>query len=582
MQLVEKNPRPPKAGTASAAETAKRQYHRKSRFGCSSCKKRRIKCDEAKPACKRCIDSGVSCTGYFSVPAADTQPQSTKKELLPLIPAVAKRLSVICPPSQLEGSSDEDKRTFRFFCSETGPMLSGYFDADFWNHFLIQFSHHSPAIWHSVLALSAFHEQRLLSEDPTRGNVDFFHRRYALQQYNQAIDHLTGRVSTGKATTEIVLMCCLLFINIETLLGNIPGALIHVCGGIQIVRSWKQDRANTASSRLSPKFIENNLIPIFDQLNQLTFSHGRAAPPILEVEIGLGEPENEWFAGILEARASLLRVVSCAQQFIVTFGACDTGQNIAQRHAEVFQKHRLLFRIQRWEAALNALLARPNMAHLSRGDKRAVAFLRLQYNLVWIAISNFKNTSETSFDGYLANFEAIVDLAESSIDTECGTSWSRHWANSSCQRQNIPPLFLTATKCRNPTIRHKALPLLKNSLTGDRSWRGGHMISLAERVVELEEEGLEDVTDLKGDVVPSEWARIYETGIEPVTVDGHRVDLVTFKRKGSENDKRWREKKEYIGGPNISWAEVLDRLVTSESPEPVTEAEDLKASSESL
>jgi transposase-like protein len=38
MQLVEKNPRPPKAGTASAAETAKRQYHRKSRFGCSSCK----------------------------------------------------------------------------------------------------------------------------------------------------------------------------------------------------------------------------------------------------------------------------------------------------------------------------------------------------------------------------------------------------------------------------------------------------------------------------------------------------------------------------------------------------------------
>jgi hypothetical protein len=65
------------------------------------------------------------------------------------------------------------------------------------------------------------------------------------------------------------------------------------------------------------------------------------------------------------------------------------------------------------------------------------------------------------------------------------------------------------------------------------------MISLAERVVELEEEGLEDVTDLKGDVVPSEWARIYETGIEPVTVDGHRVDLVTFKRKGSENDKRW-------------------------------------------
>jgi hypothetical protein len=418
-------------------------------------------------------------------------------------------------------------------------MLSGYFDADFWNHFLLQFSHHSPAIWHSVLALSAFHEQRLLSEDSARKNVDFLHRRYALQQYNQAINHLTGRVSTGQATTEIVLVCCLLFMSIETLLGNMRGAVVHMSGGIQIVRSWKQERANTASSRLSPKFIENNLIPIFDHMNQLTFTHGRAAPPISEVEIDLSEPENEWFAGILEARLSLLRVIACAQQFIVTFGACDTDQDIAQRHAEVFQKHRLLFRIQRWEAALNALLARPHMAHLSRGDKRAVTFLRLQYNLVWIAISNFKNTNETSFDGYLAKFEEIVDLAESSIDTECGTSWSRRWASFSSQRQNIPHLFLTVTKCRNPTIRRKALALLKNASTGDRSWKGGHMIGLAGRVVELEEEGLEDVTDLKGDVVPSEWARIYDIGIESVTVDGHRVDRVTFKRKSSDNDKRW-------------------------------------------
>ncbi|KAE9375780.1 hypothetical protein N431DRAFT_207276 [Stipitochalara longipes BDJ] len=564
MHLVETNPGTSKPATTLVTDTAKRQYHRKSRFGCLSCKKRRIKCDEAKPACKRCIDSGVACSGYFSAPAADAQPQLTKTKKLPLIPRVAERLTATCPPSQLAGSSDDDKRSFKFFCSETGPMLSGYFDADFWNHFLLQFSHHSPAIWHSVLALSAFHEQRLLSQGPAMQNDDLVHRRYALKQYNQAISHLTGRLSTGKAPIEIVLTSCVLFTAIETLLGNIPEAANHMSGGIQIVRSWKRERASAASSRLSPKFIENNLIPIFDHMNQYTFSHGRAAPPISEVEMALDEPEYEWFANILEARASLLRVMNGAQHFTVTFGSRNSDQDIAQKHAEIFQKHRLLFQIQRWEAALKELLARPNMAHISTQDRRAIALLRLQYNIVWIVISNAKNTDETSFDAYLAHFEAVVDLAEASIDTECGTSWTRRWANVNFQMQNVSHLYLTATKCRNPTIRRKALALLKGSFTGDRLWNMDITIGLAERVVELEEEGLEDLTDLKGDVVPSEWARIYNVITEPATIDEHRLELVTFKRKASGDGKHWREKKEYIGGPDFSWSEVRTRLVTSD------------------
>ena len=35
-------------------------------WGCMRCKKRRIKCDELEPACKRCTKSGYTCPGYDS------------------------------------------------------------------------------------------------------------------------------------------------------------------------------------------------------------------------------------------------------------------------------------------------------------------------------------------------------------------------------------------------------------------------------------------------------------------------------------------------------------------------------------
>jgi hypothetical protein len=504
-------------------------------------RKRRVKCDEAKPTCRRCTDSGVECSGYLSTAVLTAQPQASKTGKLPLIPRVAERLAITFPPSQLAGASDEDKRSFEFFRSETAPTMSGYFEADFWNRFLLQFSRHNPAIWHSVLALSAFHELRLLSDDQPIQKVDLAPQRYALLQYNQAISNLTGRLWTGKAPTEIVLVTCVIFIAIESLVGNMPRATNHMLAGIQIARSWRKERAQSASSYLSPKFIENSVIPIFDHINQFTFAPGQAAPPISEFELALVEPESEWFTSILEARASLLRLSSRAQHFTITFGSRDEELDITKKHAEVFQKHRLLFQIQRWGAALDELLTRPMMAHVSARDQSAISLLRLQHNIMWITISNAKNANETSFDAFLTKFEAVVDLAQSVIDTECGTSWTQRWARAvvNFQMQNIPHLYLTVTKCRNPTIRRKALALLKFSFPRIRLRSMDIVIRLAERVVELEEEGLEDLTDAKGDVVPSEWARIYEIDTAPATIDGHRLEMVTFKRKIDGNGKHW-------------------------------------------
>ncbi|KAF7950082.1 hypothetical protein EAE96_007382 [Botrytis aclada] len=38
-----------------------RKPHKKSRNGCHGCKKRRIKCDEEKPRCQRCVSRDITC-----------------------------------------------------------------------------------------------------------------------------------------------------------------------------------------------------------------------------------------------------------------------------------------------------------------------------------------------------------------------------------------------------------------------------------------------------------------------------------------------------------------------------------------
>jgi hypothetical protein len=50
----------PEGKTASDANR-QRRAHKKSRRGCSSCKLRRVKCDEKRPACHKCRDFGVTC-----------------------------------------------------------------------------------------------------------------------------------------------------------------------------------------------------------------------------------------------------------------------------------------------------------------------------------------------------------------------------------------------------------------------------------------------------------------------------------------------------------------------------------------
>ncbi|KAH6891069.1 hypothetical protein B0T10DRAFT_301704 [Thelonectria olida] len=54
-------PQPADSPTPSRVSKLARRPHRKSRNGCFNCKRRKVKCDEVKPACANCIRFGIPC-----------------------------------------------------------------------------------------------------------------------------------------------------------------------------------------------------------------------------------------------------------------------------------------------------------------------------------------------------------------------------------------------------------------------------------------------------------------------------------------------------------------------------------------
>lgn len=59
----------------SLREVSRKSRHSKVRSGCTTCKQRKVKCDEAKPECLRCTKIGKICGGYEDLKPLLFEPQ---------------------------------------------------------------------------------------------------------------------------------------------------------------------------------------------------------------------------------------------------------------------------------------------------------------------------------------------------------------------------------------------------------------------------------------------------------------------------------------------------------------------------
>jgi len=428
-----------------------------------------------------------------------------------------------------------EHRYLAFFQHQTAPILSGYFDSYFWNGLLLQVGHSEPTIQHAMMAVASIHEQV-----ENAGNELFclsqgdhgmnFGRYFALQQYNKAIYCLNQRLAKGPQSEEITLMCCVLFICLEFLRGNIDTAISHVQSGLEIMagwraknRKWLLDEALPVTSE--PHSIPDNLVQMFSRLSIQSMLCDQKPPtgnPLVSA-FDLVSIIPALFPSLQAARASLDFLMKISLAFLQESHEPDFRMKPETKP----QLDNLTNALDKWSLAFEFFLIN-SPATRTHQEIRATANLRILNIVAKVWLSSSVSVEESVFDDHTQAFSNIVNIA-ATINSD-SMPWNKSLesaslSNSQANRPHkftfemgvIPPLYFVAMKCRVPSIRRAAISLLNTTMPRREGiWIASFYVAVAKRIIELEEENLQAIghkDEQSGELLPPERRRVHNVKI---------------------------------------------------------------------
>ncbi|KAF2713873.1 hypothetical protein K504DRAFT_530784 [Pleomassaria siparia CBS 279.74] len=269
-----------------------RAYRPKTSTGCITCKIRRVKCDEAKPHCRKCSSTGRKCDGYTSsstkttpspfVNRLDTIPglffrtlsaesqtnigPNTEKQTSkcvnndnlhrpsnptkPVYPTITKGNHIL--PSLSTGiqlHTSKERELFHFFQTHASLELPGFFKSTFWQREILLATQTFPAIRHAVMAVGALH-RRYISGNSTgqepKGihGVEDLELRFALLESNRAIQEVVGTGGSKQKQKEhrvTMMTICVLFNCMALIEGRHQEAFQHLRSGLKLLREADEE-----------------------------------------------------------------------------------------------------------------------------------------------------------------------------------------------------------------------------------------------------------------------------------------------------------------------------------------------------
>ncbi|KAH8687345.1 hypothetical protein BGZ60DRAFT_510060 [Tricladium varicosporioides] len=489
--------------------TSSRKPHFKVRTGCGMCKARHLKCDETRPACKKCAGAGYDCDGY------DTSLKKTRKSKTH---AQSRELAIIPALNQVKGSTEE-KASFDFFQGWTSKELSVPFDAKFWKRAVLQISHSEPTIWHSMLALSSAHQCTMFIDE--NGNIPASRRHRAVEYYTKALGLLANSKTSSQLSLELVLVNCVIFVFLEIFLGNNKGAMRHLQSGTKIMNNYRAQKSKKGfKQRLNEdSLIERGIAPLIATMSLHAHENMTDDEPNMNSSQPVDEhpydpPPEMGFTNYDEARLYLLGVMPEVQQFT---RASEHWDKSTQELKAPRQEY-LLSLLSAWSKSLEPLQAVSAISTQLAG----LEIFRLLQVKASIFLSTAFSTSELKYDTHVSAFEDIISSIERLISPVSPSNTGRlDFALSHC----FTLLNTTIIKCRNPRIRERAMKLLRLTPVRNAFWDIRTQIELLERVVRIEEgvgfEG-EEVRDAYGEAVVGEWGRLVRVGVLEEDLDVKR------------------------------------------------------------
>lgn len=486
--------------------------------GCLTCRIRKVKCDEAKPACRKCRSTGRACDGYSVLPFARTELlQASRRQGHGSELAIGGRS--LAHTMLIDGAfrGKLERRYFQFFrcCTVACTNLtvrksravlldfffyhvllgSGYFDfssalvpltlsqvdSPFWNRIILQAFHAEPAVKHAVLALAAMHSGMLDRQDEHASRQ---HMLYAKEQYTVALGEARQLVANAAPTQmHRVLIVCLLFVAWEGVRGDYLASQRHMDSGRALAARFHHQIRQKAS--LAGIVHEIMLVLARMDISAISFSDDSAPYRALgqeSVEFDRGLAMDA-FASIQDANASLMNITRCllrlGSEIIPGIAEAEAAQR--QSVIDKYSRH-----LREWAVHWERWCA----ANKISSDSLSILNVQLWFTCAKTLLKTGFRGPETRYDNATGMFRDVVGFSEklsAAIFQESGA------VSLSLDLGYMIPTFFVATRCRDPSIRRRALHVLQSYPRHEGAWQSGPAAVIAERWIAVEESGPVDV-----------------------------------------------------------------------------------------
>lgn len=443
----------------------------------------------------RCTSTGRKCDGYAS------SPDRTLSES----PSKAEQMKVTLRGVAVHQVLDDNVQYLEFYHHCAVPAISSTFDRDFWSRIPMRMAQTELSVRHALIALSYLTKTETGTlKDARSGLVATSRQKTMLTHYNKAVQHLVQRMSEESYSTEVGLVCCLLFVCLEFLRGNYDTGMEHYKSGLSIISAYKNRQSSKSITSSAPDLVEDTLLPIFSRNMATAIIYGL---PTEQVWYSSHYPKGDQecvFKTVKDAELSAHNIRNMS--FILTrilgtkviTGEPHTKEDL-QRQQDCLEHH------STWLRALEKL---ERESPLSEEDIVAAHFLKAAHFLIQIFAARIILTAQSEFDQHLEEFKAVVRHSRFVLDAMEKRSPRMVGAKFTFDMGIIPGLYMTACRCRCPVTRREALSQLERDMPREGLWDAQQHAMVARRLIELEESEMDPITGW-----PVEHKRIWSTMI---------------------------------------------------------------------
>ncbi|CZR60669.1 uncharacterized protein PAC_10565 [Phialocephala subalpina] len=179
----------------------------KVKTGCRTCRIRRKKCDEVRPACSPCVNTKRVCDFLIIPPKLN----------------LARKPCI--------GFGDVETLHFEYFRTICTREFSLYFEDPAWERIILQVALAEPCMQHAAVAIGALSRSQYHLDESRHAAFE-----YSMRQYNLSIQALKRRLDSAP-DCELAVLAGLVFIAIEMLQRHGNKAAMLLRGSLDMLRS---------------------------------------------------------------------------------------------------------------------------------------------------------------------------------------------------------------------------------------------------------------------------------------------------------------------------------------------------------